>query len=238
VNASPRPFRSARTLGSAVVVLLAFQLAVLATIVVLRVLEIGLLARLARGELVSPAEADRSDDRIAAASITWAVLLVVTGIVWLVWQHRSHANLRAASLSGLRTTPGWAVGWWLIPFANLVKPFQTVRELWKASGGQPEWWRLPTWPVIGWWWASWIATAVLGRVAATLFRDARTVDALGAASRWSLATTAGTIVAAILAIAIVRSVVRRQEALPEVAARPAQLPPRPDVPERSGDPLP
>jgi Domain of unknown function (DUF4328) len=238
VSTTPRPFRSARTLGSTVVALLAGHLAVLAVIVVLRVLEIGLLARIARGELVTPAEADRSDDRVAAAAITWAVLLTVTGIVWLVWQHRSHANLHAANLSGLRTTPGWAVGWWLIPLANLVKPFQTVRELWKASGGEPEWWRLPTWPVIGWWWASWIVTAILGRVAATLFRDARTVDALGAASRWSLATSAGTIVAAILAIRVVRSVMRRQEALPEVAARPAPLPPRPDVPERPADALP
>jgi uncharacterized protein DUF4328 len=238
VSGRPRPFRSARTLGAAVVVLLAAQLAVLAVIVVLRVLEIGLLARIARGELVTPAEADRSDDRVAAAGVTWAVLLAVTGIVWLVWQHRSHANLHAARLSQLRTTPGWAVGWWLIPLANLVKPFQTVRELWKASGGEPEWWRIPTWPVIGWWWASWVATAVLGRVTATLFRDARTVDALGAASRWSLVTTAGSIVAAILAIGIVRSVVRRQEALPEVVARPAPLPPRPDAPDRPADPLP
>ena len=63
------------------------------------------------------------------------MLAVVTGIVWLVWQHRSQSNLRRQGC-GLAFTPGWAVGWWLIPMANLWKPFQATRELHKASAGE------------------------------------------------------------------------------------------------------
>jgi uncharacterized protein DUF4328 len=102
---------------------------------------------------------------VETTTIVGLVVLGVTGIVWLVWQHRSQANLHAAQVGALKYTPGWAVGWWLIPFANFVKPFQTVRELWKASGGDLRW-RLDTWPLIGWWWAGWIVMAILERVAA------------------------------------------------------------------------
>ena len=64
-------------------------------------------------------------------------------IAWCVWQHRAHANLWAFARSGLRFTPGWAVGWWFVPIASLWKPFEAVRELWKASdpGSDPLSWR-------------------------------------------------------------------------------------------------
>ncbi len=67
------------------------------------------------------------------ATLASAVSLA-TVVVWLVWQHRSQSNLFAARLAGLRYTPGWAVGWWFVPFANLVMPFRTMRELWTKSG--------------------------------------------------------------------------------------------------------
>ena len=143
------------------VVLLGLNLALAAVMVVLRLSEIGLLERIGRGELVSAGEADRSDQRVAAVTITALVVLLVTGIVWLVWQHRSHANLHATRVRELEYSPGWSVGWWLIPFANFVKPFQTMRELWKASGGDRHWRQLKTWPLIGWWWAGWIGGAIL-----------------------------------------------------------------------------
>ena len=62
-----------------------------------------------------------------------------------------------------------------MPFANLVKPFQTMRELWKASAwGRATGGRSRTWPVIGWWWAAWIAAGVLGCVGAGV-RSARAI---------------------------------------------------------------
>jgi hypothetical protein len=57
-----------------------------------------------------------------------------TAIVWLVWQHRSQADLFAVGVQGLEFTPGWAVGWWFIPFANFVMPYRAMRELWRRSG--------------------------------------------------------------------------------------------------------
>ena len=50
-----------------------------------------------------------------------------------MWIHRAHRRIHAAGIEGLEYTPGWAVGWFFIPFANLIKPLQAMRELWNAS---------------------------------------------------------------------------------------------------------
>lgn len=215
----------------ALVALLGLNVVLAAVMIVLRLSELSLLQRLGRGELVSPGEAASSDQRVGTITIVGLVALLVTGIVWLIWQHRSQANLHAARLRELKFTPGWAVGWWLIPFANFVKPFQTMRELWKASGGDERWWQVKTWPLIGWWWAWWIGGLILDRVAAnSVIEDQPTLDGLITGSRLLLASEVVTIITGVFAIGIVRSVIERQEGL---RARPVEdeaPPPRPDVP--------
>ncbi len=149
MSAKERRFRSSRKLGISLVVLLGLNVVLAAVMVVLRLFEIGLLQRIGRGEFLFD-EAVLSDQRVKTVTIVGLAFVLVTGMVWLVWQHRSQANLHAVPVRELEYTPGWAVGWWLIPFANLVKPFQTVRELWKASGGDQHGRQVKTWPLIGW----------------------------------------------------------------------------------------
>jgi hypothetical protein len=234
VSAKTYRFRSARTLGTVLVGLLALNMVLATAGAVTRISEIGLLQRIGRGELVSIEQATRSDDRVAAVAIAGLIVLVITGIVWVVWQHRSQANLHAVRLRELEYTPGWTVGWWLIPLANLVKPFHTMRELWKASGGDEQWWQAKTWPLIGWWWAVWIVRLVLERVASAVFNGAATIDPLISSSRLFLATEVVVIVAAVLAIALVRAVIERQAGLERTLADRIVLPARPDVDEGSG----
>lgn len=86
------------------------------------------------GGLVSIAEAEANDERMGAVGIVLLASFLVAGIVWLVWQHRTHAALHRKGVRGLGFSSGWAVGWWFIPVASLWKPFQVNREAWKASG--------------------------------------------------------------------------------------------------------
>jgi len=239
VSAKVRRFRSARALGMVVVGLLALDIVLAMAGVVMRISEIGLLQRIGRGELVSPAEAARSDDRVAAVAIAGLVALLVTGIVWVVWQHRSQSNLHAVGLRELTYSPGWAAGWWFVPFVNFVKPFQTVRELWKASDGGEQWWRMRTTPIIGGWWAAWIAAAILDRAAAYSFNVGEpTVDGLIAGSRLFVAGEAALFVAGALAISIVRAVNERQSRLVQVVADRVAVPIRPDVVDEGQGPNP
>jgi hypothetical protein len=239
VSAKVRRFRSTRTLGIALLGGLALNVVLAGVMAILRISEVGLLHRIARGELVSIAEVTRSDDRVGAVAIAQILLLLVTGIVWVVWQHRSQSNLHAVGLRELTYSPGWAAGWWFVPFVNFVKPFQTVRELWKASGGGEQWWRMRTTPIIVWWWAAWIAAAILDRAAAYSFNVGEpTVDGLIAGSRLFVAGEAALFVAGALAISIVRAVNERQSRLVQVVADRVAVPVRPDVVDEGQGPNP
>jgi hypothetical protein len=230
---SGRHRRSIRGLGNAVIALLVAQVLALLFEAVAVLREMSLLQRIIDGSQVTIAEATASDNRVAAFARLWLVVLVATVVVWLIWQHRGHANLKAVGVTGLEYSPGWAVGWWLIPIANLWKPFQVNRELWKASSGVNDWRSLPTWPLLGWWWASWITAGVLGRIAAGARRSAETPMEIRSADFIDLMSTGVVVASAVLAIMVVRSVLARQEhlevAVPRVPAPPAWQPPRPDV---------
>ena len=114
-------------------------------------------------------------------------LLVLIACVSVVgrWIYRASVNAHAIT-DEMTISPGWAVGWYFIPFANLFKPFQAMREIWHAShetfGGYEE--RTPQ--ILGWWWGLWLVNGVIGNISARLswsgVAPASTVDALNMAS--------------------------------------------------------
>jgi hypothetical protein len=230
--AGGRRLRPLDGLGRALVIVLGIGMVGDLANILVTFLEMRILERYQQGEAISDAEIVKALDRSGFVGLVILVLFLVSGILWLVWQHRGHANLHAAGVDRLRFTPGWAVGWWFVPFANIVKPFQTVRELWKASDGSPQWWETKTWPVIGWWWAGYLVFNVLDGVASAYFADESvTVDSLITGDKLSIAGDVASVATAILAIWIVRSVTRRQSGLE--AVRPEVdgfTPPRPDLP--------
>lgn len=229
--ASGRDRRSIRGIGNALIALLVAQVLALMFEAVAVLMEMSLLQRIIDGSQVTLTEATASDNRVALSVRLWLVLLVATVVVWLIWQHRAHANLKALGTE-LEYSPGWAVGFWLIPIANLWKPFQVNRELWKASGDVNDWRSQRTWPVLGWWWASWISAGVLGRIAAAARDSAETPMEIRSADIVDLLSTVVVVASAVLAILLVRSVLERQDRLAAVAPHvptPPPPPPRPDA---------
>jgi hypothetical protein len=216
-------------LGRALTILLAATIVGDAANIAVTIAELNTLQRYRDG-LASDLDVVRAIDRSGAVGITILVLFVVTGIVWLVWQHRSQTNLRGAGIRSLHFTPGWAVGWWLIPIANLWKPFQATRELLKASAGGDRWWEMPTPVLVGWWWAGWIAFNLMDGLASTFFSgDDVSVGAYMTGDRFSIAGDLLSTATAILAILVVRDVIRRQAALRSSPVFAGDVPPRPDL---------
>jgi hypothetical protein len=213
--------RTARVL----VVLLIIDVVVSLAFSAVTVAEIDLLRRVRDGGFVSIAEAEANDARVGAVAIVVIVSVLVAGVAWLIWQHRTHKALHRLGVRGLAFTPGWAVGWWFIPVASLWKPFQVNREAWKASGGGDGWQARPTWPLIGAWWAVFLLSHVLNLVAARAPIDAD-VQTYIAFDYVSIAGDLTSVLAAGLAMALVRSIAARLAAF--TGAGPA-LPPRPDT---------
>lgn len=86
----------------------------------------------------------------------------VTLACWILvgrWIYRVSANAHALS-SEMEISPGWAVGWYFVPIANLFKPYQAMKEVWYAShwGGEGEGAGL-----LPWWWGLWLVSSFLGR---------------------------------------------------------------------------
>ncbi|HEX6843958.1 MAG TPA: DUF4328 domain-containing protein [Actinomycetota bacterium] len=180
--------------------------------------------------------------RLEGSRVLWVPWLLAqsAGIVWLVWQHRATTNLWERRYPGLRVSPGWAVGWWFVPIANLWMPFVAMRELDRRSttDGVPR----PAGGVLGWWWAAWLCRGIVPTIGISVSlagrlwdwiraipEDATSVDVTtiaNAVAPWLLVAAAFEAVAAALAIAVVARIDAAQRALAG-AAPPA--PQRPDA---------
>ncbi len=82
-------------------------------------------------------------------------------IFFLVWLHRVTAALRQAQ-GATRFSPGWAVGGWFIPLAQLVLPFLSMKDVWDRTVKQNGW-------VVALWWTTYVLTiAINGGIARVL----------------------------------------------------------------------
>lgn len=109
-------------------------------------------------------ELDLAGSLGALVHVLFALILLVAVVFVAQWIYRAHANLRAAEIDGLSFTPGWAVGWYFIPFANLIKPFQAMRELWNASLALDEGYGSEADPRLKLWWGAWIGGNILSNI--------------------------------------------------------------------------
>lgn len=132
------------------------------------------------------------DDLNRVLSICDGVVFVVTGIIWVIWQYQL---ARSAGPNQLERSPGWHIGSWFIPFANLVMPFQNMRDLWRKFVSERT-------ALIGWWWATTLFTNVALRFG-TAGSGETTSDFKNDVSLWLASTLVG-LVSAGLAIVIVR----------------------------------
>jgi hypothetical protein len=179
------------------------------------------------------------------------LLSIATIVMWLIWQHRAQSNLFARRVPGLRYTPGWCVGWWFVPFANVVVPYLCVRELFGRAGVPAHEGGARRDARVGGWWAAYLGSTVLGLIgAAPIFAEivrsfdvasiesdtepivTITADAIRTARAWAIAGRVAGIAALVLAIWLVWTISRREDAL-EGTVAPTGLalavPPRPDL---------
>jgi hypothetical protein len=91
-------------------------------------------------------------------------VLVLVPLLW--WVHTAYKNLKAVGIYQTPTSPGMAVAEWIIPFINLVRPYQRLNEIWRgseptASVGDPTWRSRPGSTLVYAWWATVIGAIVV-----------------------------------------------------------------------------
>jgi hypothetical protein len=155
-------------------------------------------------------------------------------VTFLMWIYRAYTNLPALRSDSFEFSPGWAVGWWFIPFANLIKPFQAVRNLWNESdpdfdgdpgfmsgiqGGAPGF--------MAFWWGAWLLSNFVANIAGGVF-DPEQPSSLGIGAILYMAAGGLTAIAALLLMKIIYELTdRQQQRFAQVGIQESITPPPP-----------
>src|SRR3989442_9465016 len=89
--------------------------------------------RLTAEEPVLPGTAAPNDARRPAIAKLKLAALLGTSIIWLTWLRQAYRNLALVGSKRSRFTARQAVGYWFIPFVNLVWAYQVMKDLWLRS---------------------------------------------------------------------------------------------------------
>ncbi|MEP6787579.1 MAG: DUF4328 domain-containing protein [Acidobacteriota bacterium] len=142
---------------------------------------------------------------------------ILSIVLFLVWLFRIYKNLPSLRSASTEFTPGWAVGWWFIPFANLVKPFQVVRSAWSESdpnfdpqtgfltsvqAGAPAFMSL--------WWAFWILSNIAANITSKVY-DPDKGGGVQFSGYFFILTGILSVAAAAFAIKVVMDITERQD---------------------------
>ncbi len=201
-------FKPLQTLGMAVVSLLGLLLLLELGSIVSSLFQIELLTRMQVGDFTME-EADANDMRQGCIGLVWLGTFIVTAIIFIIWNHRAYKNVD--SFGGVRSMgPGWAIGGWFVPFLNLVRPFQVMRECWAAAVATEEpvaMVNAPPW--LSLWWGLWIVNNILGNVVFR-FEEPQEISGYITNTWWYIASDVTSIAAGAAAIAVVLKVTRAQ----------------------------
>ena len=198
------------TLAAWVRGLLYVQVAVAAVGAVVAVWTVSVLNRWMRApDTITLDEANRVDTGELVVALPSFLLYLATGVLFLVWLSKAYAGNRVDPTK-LHHSRGWAVGSWFVPFLNLFRPYQVVRDLrdgirsaMGATGPDRKRWLVRTW------WAAFLtmtAFDVVGRSVDRATESATGLDLLSSMRTLSWLTfgsSLATAVAAVLAALVV-----------------------------------
>jgi uncharacterized protein DUF4328 len=183
--------------------------------------QIELLSKAEAGKIITQPEIVGNFAAAILARLVLVAVVLFTAVAFLTWIYRAHQNLNALGAVDLQYSPGWAVGGFFVPMLNIVRPFQVVAEIWKASGPQATRsggtaWKYAETPIfIGLWWGSWLLSGFLSSLSAFMvFGDVvgeDETDPFLAAARFRIVYDVVSAVCAVLAIVVVLKINERQE---------------------------
>jgi len=156
----------------------------------------------------STLDADRFDATTSQIAGTYVLALIVAAIAYVAWLSRAVEDAPALGAGTPPHSPRGAIGWWFVPFASFVVPYQIVADLHDRLATATDHDRAR--PLLLAWWLTWLGGSFIGY--ATRLPGDQTVDQLKASVSIEMVSDAVTVVAAVLAILVVRRIVRREDA--------------------------
>lgn len=160
-------FRNSESLTKWVKYMLYAQILVAVVSIISGYLEYQLLLDYQNGVYTSQelavADGEASDRRQSAIGILYLLVFVISGFLILRWIHRANYNARQLGAENMTFTPGWAIGYYFIPILTLWKPYQAMKEIWKASKNPTDWESQNADTILPIWWTFWLISNFLGQ---------------------------------------------------------------------------
>ena len=113
--------------------------------------------------------AEKNDSRVAIVNGLYSIFLFSSFFLIGRWFFVSAILNHLLGIKELNISPRWSVGWYFIPFANLVMPYRSLKETFKASFNSEEWQnnRVPyDFPI---WWATFLIGNGLSNVSLRMY---------------------------------------------------------------------
>jgi hypothetical protein len=127
-----------------------------------------------------------------------------------VWIYRAVSNARALDPRPERISPGWAIGWHVIPIANLWMPFRAMKQTWNTSAEAGRDIAAPVGHPFGIWWTCWIISSLIDNASFRMSMHAETNDEWLTVGYIDMASTVLSVIAAYYFLQILREITRAQ----------------------------
>ena len=159
------------------------------------------------GETIDVADAKAIESRQHLINTCYVIASILSSIAFLVWLHRAYHNMMQRVDAPL-FSPGWAVGVWFIPFINLVRPYNVMREIFSESqqiidnhkkSSNP----ILKFPLIGWWWGIYLTRNVLLQVSSRVVKSADTMYEIRTAAIFDIIVSLIGMAAAVVTIQMI-----------------------------------
>lgn len=221
---------------AATVIVVLLVLAELATLVN-AVVSISVMSAVESGETPEAGVLEAVDTRTTILEAAQLAVTVSMVVLFCLLMPRANRNARSFGATDLEFTPRWAAGWFFVPIVSLWRPYRALKEIWQASEPRPDPRLLRSSrevpALLPLWWAAFIVNQISGNASGRLAASAETPGLFILANKVEAVSSASGVIAAVLALAVVRALARRQterHALEGTAGAAGPLAPFPPTP--------
>lgn len=186
---------------------------VLVGVTVLSLISDAMQLHLLNSVPLTQAQAAANDARQREVAWLHLGIYLLTVILFARWIYCVSANCHGFGAQGMKFSPGWSVGCYFVPFTNLYRPFEAMREIWKVSEDPVHWKTAADEHLLRWWWGTWLLSGALGQLSFRLSSDARGISALRDSTTASILSGVSEIALCVVAMSLVSAIFERQEKL-------------------------
>ncbi len=174
--------------------------------------------------VLDPTEANNNDLREQIVGIANAVIHVISIVTFIMWFRRAYYNLHQKTIY-LNHSEGWAAGAWFVPFLNLVRPYQIMKELYNETRNLLYEKRMTATEklssgFLGFWWALWIGNNVLSQIVLRMSRSASGISELIDMTVWGMCSSIMGIILAGVTFKVIKDYAAAEAALYELDQEP------------------